>query len=769
MREIRVWRLRETCVCALALSGWLLLAPLALAAPPARGIRGVVTDPNGGRVTHARVLVTTAKGIVETAETDSRGEYRFEHLPAGSYELRVSAEGFRTDPIRVTVTDESVKDIPVTLHVSAVSESVVVSASQVEQPLARTADSVTVLSAKDLQVRQAETVADALRAVPGISIARNGGRGSVTSLFPRGGESDYSLVLVDGVKANSFGGGFDFSSLSAADIERVEVVRGPESAVFGADAMGSVIQVVTRRGGRPRAEASVEGGSQATSRASASSSGSLGSFNWGGSVERQASDGYTGIAPATGEQVSNDDWLEKHGSFTAGWHGDGGSDLRASLNLTSSERGYPGPFGSNPVGAYTAVDRISRGTTDTRLYGLRWQQPYGRSARVRQSTTVSYLDLGSTFKAPNFDGTPLLSESGTRRWSARTQADVDLSGTLSLSAGGEFQRERATSTFITSDGSGPLPITRLVAAGFGELRVQPTSMVTITGGARVERFRRNALPANADPYSPRPSFPADSRFSVNPRASLAVILPGNSDAILGWTKLRASAGTGMRSPDAFEIAFTDNPSLKPERSRSVEGGVDFSLLRDLLVVSATGFLNRYDDLIVAVGPSMKDASHYRTDNISNARSRGVELSAGVRTEWGLDARASYTYLDTEILAADDSSVAPSPFKPGDQLLRRPRHQASLDIVFTRGRGSLFTRVGGRGRMLDVEPSWGTYGGLFQAAGYRVVDVGASWHVVRAVELFGRVGNLFDRAYEETFGFPALGRNAMIGVRVATSR
>lgn len=760
MREIRV--LGSVLWSVLSV---LLLAGPALAVPDGGGIvQGTVTDPAGARVPRARVLLVTLQGVVASTESNDVGEFRLEAVPAGRYELRVMTEGFRSDPRTVEAVDGKSVEVTLALRVSALTESVVVSASQVEMPLARTGDSVSVVTARDLQLLQAETVADGLRAVPGISVARNGGRGSVTSLFPRGGESDFSLVLVDGIKANAFGGGFDFSALSAADVERVEVVRGPESALFGADAMGSVIQVVTRHGGRPRAEGAIEMGSQDTRRASLSSSGSLGAFHWGASAERQSSDGFTGKAPATGETVSNDDWLSKHGSFSAGWHSAGGSDLRASVNLTASERGYPGPFGSNPVGAYTAVDRLSRGETSTRLYGARWLQPLGQTGRYRLSATANYLDLDSDFTSAYG-----VSASGTSRWSARAQSDVDITSRLSLSFGGEFQRERASSTFITADNTGAVPITRRVAAGFGELRLQPASRLTVTGGLRVEHFRRSALLQSADPYTPRPPFPADSRTSVNPRASAALVLPGSPDAVIGWTKLRLSAGTGMRAPDAFEIAFTDNPGLKPERSRSIEAGADIALLRERLVLGATLFHNDFDDLIIAVGPAMRDSSRYRTDNISNARSRGVEVSGSLRTAWGLDLRASYTYLDTEIRAVDGGRVAPAPFAVGDDLLRRPRHQGSVDAIVTRGQGSVFARLGGRGAVLDVEPSWGSYGGLFRARGYRVVDAGASWRFGRTLDLFGRVGNLFDREYEETYGFPALGRNLMIGVRIAAGR
>jgi outer membrane cobalamin receptor len=767
----RLARIPSRLVPLILLSMGLVAPARAMCAVPATSelaaasVSGAITDPTGARVAHVRVVLSTALAVVGTAEADARGEFHFDGLAPARYELHVVAEGFGSDSIDVVVTPGEHAVVNVALHVSAVTESVVVSAAQVEVPLTRAAGSVTVIPEADLRAEQVETVADALRSVPGLAVSRNGGRGSVTSVFPRGGESDYTLVMVDGIKANAFGGGYDFSTLSTSGVERVEVVRGPESALFGADAIGGVVSVVTRLGGAPRVEGSIEGGSFGTSLVTAGTFGSAGRWSWGASGERTSSTGYTGIAPATGERVSNDDFTTSHGGATVGWHVPGGADVRLSAQYTYGDRGYPGPFGSNPIGAYTAVDRVSRGVTRTWQLGGRWTQPFQAGGHTfRQTVTASSLDLTS-----DFTSTYGLSASASRRLTVRSQTDVDLSSTLAASAGVEFQGERATSTFITADNAVPVPIDRSIAGLFAEARYQPRTALTLTAGVRAERIQRDRLAASLDPYSPRPVFGVDVQTSVNPRVSAAFLFGSARSAAIGWTRVHASAGTGIRAPDAFEIAFTDNPGLKPERSRSIEAGVDQAMAREHLLLGATAFYNRYDDLIVAVGPALADASQYRTDNISNARSQGVELSGALRTGWGLSARLSYTFLDTAILAVDGLGSAPPPFEVGQPLLRRPRHAASLDVVYTRSALTAFARIGARSRTLDVEPSYGTYGGLFFNPGFTSVDAGASWRLAAGVELFGRIGNLFDRHYEETYGFPALGRNAMIGVRLAAGR
>jgi outer membrane cobalamin receptor len=728
-------------------------------------VRGTVTDPAGARVPRARVVLAGALSVIATTDTSAEGEFAIDRVAPGRYEIRVAAEGFRTDPIVVVAMAGETARVAVELHVSAVAESVVVSAAQVELPLGRAADSVTVISSAELRAGQFETVADALRLVPGLTVSRNGGRGAVTSLFPRGGESDFSLVMVDGIKANAFGGGYDFSTLSTSQVERIEVVRGPESALFGADAIGAVVQVVTRHGGHPRVEGLVEGGSFGTSRVGAGTWGSRGAWSWGATAERTSSDGFAGIAPATGEQVSNDDFLSTGAAVSAGWRASNGADIRGSARFVSGDRGYPGPYGSNPIGAYTEVDRLSRGVTRTRQAGARWTQPFSAGGRrLRQTVSASYFDVTSDFTSAYG-----LSASTSNRATVRAQTDVDLTSSIALSGGVEALREKATNTYITAADAGPVPIRRSVAGLFAEARYQPVSPFTLTGGVRIEHIVRDELPPNPDPFAPRPRFPADERTSVNPRFSAAYLLSGSRTGTLQWTRIHASAGTGIRPPDALEVAFTDNPELKPERSRSVEAGLDQAMVGERLVVSATAFFNRYDDLIVAVGPALADASRYRTDNISNAQSQGAELSAAFRAAWGLSARFSYTFLDTEILAVDNVGTAPPPFQVGDPLLRRPRHLAALDLTLTRGPLTTFGHIGSRSRALDVEPTWGTYGGLYFNPGFNSVDVGVSWRIVRAVEVVGRVGNLVNRYYEETYGFPALGRNASIGVRIAAGR
>ncbi len=722
-------------------------------------VTGRVIDPDGRPVANARVWLTGAGTLAQTI-TDAQGQFTLAAPDGCRCAIRASAEGFRADPVSFEATDAA-RDIgAIRLAVSALAESVVVSAAQVEIPLSQASASITVITGDELRERQVTTVAEALRTVPGLAVVRSGSAGALTSVFPRGGESDYSLVYVDDIQVNAFGGGMDFAHLSAANIDRIEVVRGPQSALYGSNAIGSVVRIVTRHGGPARADVAAELGSFGTQHVSAASSGTAGNWSWGGSADRIASDGFNDQRSAAGETISNDDYRRTDVGGSGAWRSGAGASVRAQATFGRDERGFPGPFGSNPAGIFTGIDTVARGSND------RWGVAFGATGpaghRLRAHGQITWNAIDSDFVS-GFGP----SQSGSRRLSARGQADMAAGRGVELTAGAELQRERGTSSYITDD-SGEIPIERYVAGVFGEGRFSAADRFFATAGVRVDNIHRDPIGALNDPYSPRPAMGADTVVSVNPKVAAAF----HARAARGSeTKIRASFGTGIRPPDAFELAFTDNPALAPERSRSAEAGIEQAFAAGHGSVEATWFRNTFDDLIVAVGRFV-ESSRYRTDNISNARATGLELGATGRhraAATDVQARLTYTFLDSEILAVDRAGAAPSPFSVGQALINRPRHQWAVDAGVTHGRATAWVRGGGRGRVLAVEPSYGTFGGLFDAQGYNVWTAGASWRLARQLEIFGRVENLFDRRYEEVFGFPALGRGAFAGVRVLTGR
>ena len=740
---------------------WLVL--LTVAAPHVRAadpIRGRVVDASGRTVAGARVIAT-GEGPLATVVTDTRGEFVIDAPPRGRVNLRVTMDGFRAASLTL---DEKSPDVgTITLGISAISESVVVSASQVEVPLTEVTSSVTVIDRAEIETRQLHSVADALRTVPGMAVVATGGLGAVTSVFPRGGESNYTLVLIDGVPANSFGGDFDFGHLSTANVERIEVVRGPQSALFGSNAIGAVVRITSRRGGPPSAAFTFEGGRFGTSRLSASTAGSHQEFEWGASYDQLLSDGMNGELLDNGLTVENDDYTRRTGGGSAGWRR-GGSWVRGDLHHTEDERGFPGPFGSDPAGSYGGIELVSRGDNTRTVGGVAFFTPLSQRIGLRGQTGFNRYD--SDF-ASSFGPSSAFS----RRWNGGAQLDAAVGHGLDLSAGVDLVRERAGSTYIRGAASQEIPVERSAAGYFAEGRWNSNERVFITAGLRVDDIRRDQLEESPDRFSPRPVLPKDTVVSVNPRIAGAWIVRSTG---ADYTKIRGAAGTGIRPPDGFELAFTDNPELKPERSRSAEVGVDQTFAGGHAVAEATVFTNHYDDLIVAVG-SFSGSSRYQTDNISNARATGLELALTLRgrvMQWGgldLAGRIGYTALDTEVLAVDQDDAAPPPFEVGQALLRRPAHSFFADASVTSGRVTAFVRGNGRTTTLDVEPSMGTFGGLFDAPGYNAWSTGATVRAAKYLDVYARLENIFNRTYEEAFGFPALGRRFTAGLRVAAGR
>ena len=727
-------------------------------------LSGRVVDPNSRPVAGAEVIVSGPTAAPLRTRTSADGRFEVATLEVGRYTVVVTAPGLVGDAQSIDVATTPVQ-LNVTLRLSALNETLVVSASQVDQPLSRTPDSVTVIDGSEIDAKQQFMLSTALRSVPGLTIQQTGGPGTVTSLFTRGGESDYTLVMIDGVRANAFGGGLDLSQVPLDDVERIEVVRGPQSAVYGSDAIGGVVQVITRSGGAPAARAQIETGSRNLLRTAASTTGEYRGVGWQAGATRAQDDGYTGTA-ASGQRVSNDDALERQIGGSLGWRNSwSGTDLQGSLMYVDSDRGSPGPYGSDPALRYSGVDTIARNTTTRVGGGVRWVQPwFGASSRIRQRVEFDRADYDLGFVSRFGPST-----SSTTRSHARVQTDVAASSAIGFSGGAEWLGERGTSTYITSGVAGEeTPVKRSVLGLFAEGRWTANDRVTVTAGVRGERIVRDALAGDPLAFQPRPDFPGETITSVNPKLGASVLVAGAPATARAWTRVRGSVGSGIRPPDAFEIAITDNSGLKPERSKSGEIGVTQALASGAIQLDATAFINNYSDLIIAVGRSFSGVSRWRTDNISNARARGAEVSAAWRVVH-VSLRGSYTFLDSEILAVNGSTVAQAPYAVGDPLLRRPRHAGTLDATMTQGMFSGFAQLQVRGETLDAEPAFGPTGGLYTNPGYTVFNIGGSWRIVRKVEIFARAVNLFDRRYEEVFGYPAPGRTGYVGARVAVGR
>ena len=583
----------------------------------------------------------------------------------------------------------------------------------------------------------------------------------MTSVFPRGGESDYTLVFVDGLQVNAFGGGLDFSLLPFGDVAQVEIVRGPQSALFGSNAIGGIVQVTTRQGGPATASAAFEGGSQALFHARAGGAATRGAWSFGGGLEHFSTDGYTGNAPASGETVSNDDWRHTNATGSLGWtHGDA-TALRGTVRWMDADRGNPGPYGSNPIAAFPGVNRVARGGDTEKQIGMSGHLPWSESlkGRVQQGFDITYADLDNTYRDTFGDST-----FSTNRTTARTQTDFAASPSTGVSAGIEYLGERARSTYIVGERGQMVPIARHQFGVFGEVRQDLGPRATITAGLRVDHIDRQALEGNQDPFSPRPPFPDDSVTSVNPRVAAMVALWQDARGTVR-TRLHASAGTGIRPPDAFEIAFTDNPSLKPERSRSVDVGVSQTVTRSPQRRRDV-FYNRYDDLIVATGcvhrcQPLPDRQHLERPRgrarVVGGVARATRAFGSRRLHVSSDGSARGRWHDERAAAVHRRRSADSPAAAPGIAVAALGEGAGVGLRRSAGARD---RAGRRAELRHIR--WPVpRRGLLRGGRRRLVAGSPNGSSSTSARM-----NLMDRPYEEVYGYPALGRTATGGVRVA---
>jgi outer membrane receptor protein involved in Fe transport len=733
----------------------MFIVGLAAAVPAmwASPLEGTVFDPGGRVVPSAKVSLTRSLVAIEVCQTDSRGIYKFENLPDGTYQLTANAPGLSAPPIDVVLrsTDGTMQDIH--LELSAVSSQVVISASLGAALVPEIGSSVTLVAQQEIDDRDAQNALEVIRGIPGVEVSQTGRRGGVTGVFIRGGESKYNAIMVDGIPMNEFGGNFDMASLPADGIEHLEVIRGPQSALYGSNAVTGVINIVSRRGeGSPSFTALAEGGSYATRRFSTGGRGLTHGLSWSYNLSRLDSDG----------NVENDNYRNQSAFLSLGYRQSSQRQLEFHFFGNANDAGAPGPYGSDPNGLFYGIDTMSRGKQNLFGYQLSYAEQF--SSKVRQVTTVS-LSTNDLFYHSVWGG----SSSDNLRGILNTRSEIAISSADSLAVGFEFNREQIRNTYISDAQFSPFLLPRTSLAYFVENRWSPTNRLYLIAGVRLDDLRTHCLPPDA--WGSRPFIPETSVIQANPRLSIAYIAQnGAADGLFDGTRIHGSFGTGIRPPDGFELAFTNNPGLKPERSTSFDSGIEQRFFSSRAVLDFTYFLNRFNDQIVTVGGSVANLSAYSSDNLKNTRAQGLEISFRIHPIASLELGGQYTFVDSSILALDGTTEANAPFRVGQQLIRRPRHSAGYNLTWKYRRLTLNTNAYIRGATLDVDPSLGIAACsydmpcFFNNRGYTRVDAGFSYRLPHGVEIYGRLNNVLNRKYEETFGYPALPLNFLAGMR-----
>ncbi len=599
-------------------------------------------------------------------------------------------------------------------------DPVIVTANRTSTPARAVGSAVTVIDRAELERRQVRFVADALRTVPGVGLSRTGGAGGLTQVRLRGAEGNQTLVLIDGIEVNdpASGGEYDFANLLADDVERIEVLRGPQSALYGSDAIGGVINIVTRKGeGKTSASARMEGGSLGTASGLVSIGGAAGNADFFGSLGGYRTDGESSASQWRGNP-ERDGYDNVTGFAKFGF--DATEDLRFDMvgRVTDYRADADGFADGLPADADAATrGRQMYGRVQARLDTLdgRWQHVAGIS---RSHSTLRYLSDGVRTDAYVGDRTKVDYQSNV----FVTQEAARLDHTFTVLAEHEEESadvDGAYSSFDRSTGQ-----TGLV----GQYQLGIADALFLTGAVR---------------------------HDMNDRFADATTWRGTAayDLSRTGTKLRGSYGTGIKNPSLFELfgydgTYRGNPGLKPERAKGWDIGVDQWILRDALSVEATYFDQRITDLIQGAG-----TTSINLDGTSTIH--GIELGATAYLMDGLTVRAAYTFLDGE--DAD-----------GITLARRPENVASLDIgySFLDGAAALNLGIVYTGGQQDIAFDAFYNQSRVELDSYTLVNLAGSYRFNDHAEAFARVENLFDERYEDVYGYGGMGRLAVAGVKLS---
>jgi vitamin B12 transporter len=599
-------------------------------------------------------------------------------------------------------------------------EQVIVSATRIPTPENQLASSVTVITADDIAAKQERTLVDVLQDVPGLNAVQVGGPGGQTSLFIRGTNSNHTKVFIDGIDVgdpSNSTASFDAGQLLTPDIERVEVLRGPQSGLYGADAIGGVIDVITKSGSGPlKVSAGVEGGSFDTFNQAGSLSGQEGDFHYAANIEHL----HVGATPVTPLDV-----LEPGEQRIDDYYNNVTASTKLGVDVTKD-------FSLALVGRYTDTHLRYTGTDDfsftepadpqqsesqsTAYSGRASARLLSFDGFLDQTLGVAYTHYSTLTTTPNPVGSTQARNTGDRSkidW----QGALKFSATQTLLLGAETERDEI---------SDPISADTRINSGYMELQSQ---------------FGESLYSALNVRYDDSSQFGSKVTYRIAPTYVIAAT----------GTQLRASVGTGFKPPTLSQLYqnfppfFFANPNLKAETSTGWDAGVEQAWAGGAVRAGATYFHNSISNLI----DSNADFTSYA--NVGHATTQGVESFIAYQPHRSLSLRLDYTYTE----ATNDVL--------NEELLRRPKHKGTVEFMWQATEPlSLTTTVLWIGSWVDGNRDFSV--ARLEAPGYTIVDLTANYSFGAHLTLFGRINNLFDRQYQEPVGYMKPGIGAVVGLR-----
>ncbi len=601
-----------------------------------------------------------------------------------------------------------------------------VSATGTNTAIDQVASSVSVVTAAEIAAKQQRTGTDVLRSIPGVQVVQGGGPGSRTALFIRGTESDHSKVYIDGIDVSdpaSGGRTFDFGQLTTFDVDRVEVLRGPQSGLYGADALGGVVVVYTKKGeGPPQWTGLVEGGSFGTFNQAAGVSGGEHGFNYAFNVSHYRASAIP-VTPKNillpGTRAFDNDYENWTASTKLGYDISPALTLNGVVRYTQSDLDFTGD--AFDLGTFTSrPENFQRHQSNEQLFTrgeLVWAEP---GSALRSFFGVNYSDTAVDIVNPFLAADSTTSDGDRLKFDWRTIATFGPNTTVT--AGADHQNERLATNGARAEEAN--------TGAYVQLQAEPVRNLFVAANLRRDENE---------------SFGGVTTWRIAP--SYLIDATG--------TTLKASYGTAFKAPSLVDrfvdfpsFAFFANRNLQPEESTGFDAGFEQQVLDGKLRFGATYFHNDITNLIEFVSDPVTFSS--TVVNIGQARTSGVEVFTTVDLTANLRVRADYTFTD----AVNEVT--------GEQLARRPRHKFGASLGWTPidpllvTLSVLYTGESGDFDRVAFAPS--------TLPSYTVVNVAADYKLNETATLFGRIDNLFDEQYQVPDGFDATGIGAFTGVR-----
>ena len=615
---------------------------------------------------------------------------------------------------------------------------VVITATKTPASTLELANSISTIDSSEIANKNSLNAFDALKNEYGLSFSQQGTKGSVSNVYIRGANSSHTLVLIDGVEVNlpsdpsNF---YNFFSLPTENISRIEVLRGPQSTLYGSNALAGVINIISAQGtGKPVYNFSAEGGSYNTYKGTLSSLGKIDNFNYSVALSRIKSDGYSAAA----EKYSTDIFssFERDGYQLANVNSILGyefsdnfkTDFVIRFNKSNSDldQSFGSPeFWDDSTYIFDQEEFFIRGQGKLNLLENKWNQKFGLTyfSNVREySFDTSAASAYSSWS--NYNG---------KKYKADWQNDFSFFSNNLITAGVEFELEETASEYYLISSFNPpdyasiIPKVDVNTLGFfvqDQFKVGESFFGTLG-----IRFDRNSQFGNAFTYRIAPAY-------------------------MIWetgTKLKATFGTGFKAPSLFYLydPLYGNTELNPEKSLGWDAGVEQFFWSDGFSIGATYFFNKFDDMFGF------DPITFKTININKAETKGVEIFTKALVTEGFDAKANYTYTK-----AIDKSENTADYEK--QLVRRPEHKAGLFLSYTfipsANANIEFVYVGER-----EEPDFINYPSRIIMPDYFLINLAAHYNLFSFLRLQGRIENLLDKQYEEIYGYGTAGFSVYGGI------